>query len=48
MPTNLLGAYQPNPSDVIEWSWSRWIPKICFWIPPDHWLAGGMEKIYDV
>jgi hypothetical protein len=48
MPMNPLGAYQPILSDVIEQSWSRWIPGLCLWILPDHWLAGGMEKIYSV
>jgi hypothetical protein len=48
MPTEPLGAYQPNPDDVTEQSWSRWIPELCLWILPVHCLASGMEKIYGV
>jgi hypothetical protein len=48
MPTKPLGAYQPNIDDVTKQSWSRWLPELCLWILPDHWLAGGMEKIHNV
>jgi hypothetical protein len=48
MHTKPLGAYHPNRGDVIEQSWSRWLLELFLWILPDHWLMGGMEKIYGV
>jgi hypothetical protein len=48
MITKPLGAYQLNLGDVTEQYWSIWLLELCLWILLDHFLMGGMKKIYGV
>jgi hypothetical protein len=39
-----MEAYHPNLDDAIEQSWLGYIPELCLWTLPDHYLVGGMEN----